>query len=216
MKRLFVLAALLGFGLVWAEDVGIKTVTEKLSDGSTISHHVIYTGTEYITLDQRAVAPSRYPSDTGELWVDRNHRFGIIYGLAIQGDGMGIFADWDLNAQRVDYYRTLGDGTPAWENMGINNWGWDGHQLGASRHGEALAIAGREHCDEWSKTSGSPRWRFSHPAPYALARTNTYATRVAVATSFGQLSVLDAATGDTVWTVTFAEGTKAAGPVPVL
>jgi hypothetical protein len=211
MKRLLVLVVLLGFGLALAEDVGVQTVTERQSDGTEMSHQVIYTGTEHITLDQHGVAPARYPSDTGELWVDRNHRFGIVYGLAIQGDGMGIFAHWDLNAQRVDYYRTLGDGVPAWEKMAINNYGSDGHQLGASRHGEVLAIAGREHCDEWTKTSGVPRWRFPHPAPFSLARTNSYATVVAVAASNGTLYVLGAETGETLWTAAFSEGARLQG-----
>ena len=195
-----------------AEEVGIKTVTETAQDGTILVHNVVFTGTEYVTLNTLAQPPHRFPGDTGMLWVDRNHRYAIAQSVTIQGDGMGIFANWDLNNQRAAYYRTLGQNVPAWESPGIFNWAYGGHQIGASRWGEALTLAANDKVKEWSKLSGAPRWSWSYPNPgLALAKTNSYGTRVAVATSAGRLYVLDAQTGDTAWTTSFPEGNRLQG-----
>jgi hypothetical protein len=190
--------------LAAAENVGISTVSETRQDGSVVTHTVVFTGTEHITLSSEAEARPRVRTDTGELWVDRNHRFGIVQGVSVQGDGMGVFANWYLNAQRGGFYRTLGTGVPAWEAAGDFGWGYDGHQQGLSRHGEALAASTTSEVKEWSKLSGIPRWRYGYPVPaFSVAKTNTNGTVVAAATA-GQLYVFDSQTGDTLWTAGFS------------
>jgi hypothetical protein len=214
MRTLWLLLAglLLCSALLQAEEIGVKTVTETAHDGTALAKTVVFTGTEHITLEEHAAAPSFFRTDTGELWVDRNHRYAIVQNLAIQGDGLGIYAYWDLNNQRTAYYRTLGQNTPVWESPGVHYYTYGGHQIGASRHGEALASAALDQAKEWSKLSGIPRWSYRYPTlVYAAAKVNSYGTRVAVATALGRLYVLDAQTGDTLWTAPFNEGSRLQG-----
>ena len=202
--------ALVACSLSWlaalaaAENVGINTVSETGQDGSMVTHTVVFTGTEHITLNTPGTVPPTLPSDTGELWVDRVHRFGIVQGVAVQGDGMGVLAHWYLNAERVGYYRTLGQGVPAWENAGLFNGTYDGHSLGAGVHGEALAAATPSETREWSKLGEVPRWTYPNPVPaLTVAKTNPIGTRVATATA-GLLYVFNAQTGETLWTAPFS------------
>lgn len=200
------LLALVACSLSWlaAENVGINTVSETRQDGSQVTHTVVFTGTEHITLNTTGAVPPALPSDTGELWVDRVHRFGIVQGVAVQGDGMGVLAHWYLNAERVDYYRTLGQGVPAWENAGPFGGTYDGHSLGAGLHGEALAAATPAETREWSKLGDAPRWTYPNPMPaFTVAKTNALGTRVAAATA-GTVYLFDAQSGDTLWSQPFS------------
>jgi WD40 repeat protein len=202
MKKVVLVLVLIA-ALAAAENVGISTVSETRQDGSTVVHTVVFTGTEHITLNSQAEARPRVRTDTGELWVDRNHRAAIVQGISVQGDGMGIFADWYLNAQRMSYYRTLGTGVPAWEGAGEFNGGSDGHQQGLSQHGEALAASTINDAREWSKVSGIPRWHYGYPAPeFALARVSTDGAVMAAATT-DHLYAFDSQTGDTLWTAPY-------------
>jgi len=201
--RKVVLVLVLIAALAAAENVGISTVSETRQDGSKVTHTVVFTGTEHITLSSEAEAAPRVRTDTGELWVDRNHRAAIAQGVSVQADGMGVFANWYLNAQRGSYYRTLGTGVPAWEGAGDYGWSYDGHEQGVSRHGEALAASTISEVREWSKLSGIPRWHYGYPAPeFAVAKTNTDGTIVAAATT-DHLYVFDAQSGDTLWTAPY-------------
>jgi hypothetical protein len=203
MRKVVLLLGLFAV-LAAAEKVGVNMVSETRQDGLVVTHAVVFTGTEYITLNTPGAAPPALPSDTGELWVDRNHRFGIVQGVAVQGDGMGVFAHWYLNAERVGYYRTLGQGIPAWENAGPFNGTYDGHSLGAGAHGEALAAATPSETREWSKLGAVPRWTYPNPIPaFTIAKTNATGTRV-VAATLGTVYLFDAQSGDTLWSQPFS------------
>jgi hypothetical protein len=202
--RKVVLVLVLAAALAAAENVGINTVNETRQDGTVMTHTVVFTGTEHITLSSQAQAGPRVRTDTGELWVDRDHRAAIVQGISVQSDGMGVFANWYLNAQRASYYRTLGTGVPAWEGAGDYCWGYDGHQQGLSQHGEALAAATVNEAREWSKLSGIPRWRYGYPVPsFASAKTSASGTVMAAVTT-SRLYVFDAQSGDTLWTAPYS------------
>lgn len=210
MRQLLVIVFLLT-GAVAAQ-VGIQVVRETGHEGVTFERYVVFTGSEYLALEEPASEPPVLPSDTGMLWVDRNHRYAIIQSLTIQGDGMGIFGYWDLNNQRAAYYRTLGTNTPTWESPGIYVYSYGGHQIGASQRGEALALAAADKMNRWSKLSGVPSWtRYQVPPGFAVAKTSYSGTKVARATVAGILTVFDAENGDSLWSVQFNEGSRLQG-----
>lgn len=217
MKRtIIVLISIIGIILSQTKlepnQVGINTVIETGADGQKVAHSVIYTGTEYITLNTHQIPESRLWSDTGVVWVDRNHRYAIVEAISISGDGMSIFANWTLNAQRVGFYRSTGTEVPVWENSDLFNYSYGGHWIGASHDAQTLTSGTASRAYKWSRSSRTPDWIYNFPQTgNSCVLTSHDGNKVAAATASGMLYLFDALTGDTIWTTTFNEGTRLQG-----
>lgn len=192
--------------------VGINTVIETSTDGGKVTHNVVYTGTEYITLNSQQIPENRFRSDTGVIFVDRNHRYAIVEAIGISDDGMGIFAYWDLNDERTAFYRSTGTNVPIWEYSGEFNWNYGGHWIGISDDALALSIGSNYKAYKWSCRSSTPDWNYSYPQlTKSCVLVSKDGSKVAAATSSGILYIFDALTGDTIWTATFNEGNRLQG-----
>lgn len=192
--------------------VGINTVIETGADGQKIAHSVINTGTEYITLNTQQIPENRLRSDTGVVWVDRNHRNAIVEAIGISGDGMAIFANWTLNDQRTGFYRSTGTEVPVWEYSGEFSWNYGGHWVGVSQAAEALSAGSTSKTYKWSRTSRTPDWTYPYPQlAGSCVLTSDDVTKIAGATTSGILYMFDAQTGDTLWTTSFNEGSRFQG-----
>ena len=209
MKKLIVL--LLPCLLI-AGQVGLEPVTVTGADGSRQTSYRINTGHGYLSPEPVPSAnPPSFPADTGVLWVDRNHRFGIIQATEISGDGMHVLANWYLNAQRADYYRTMASAVPLWESPGDFPWGYNGRQIGSSVDGKVLTLSLQSSAVKWSRSSGFPDWQYAYPSPAAgFSKAARDGSKV-VAVQNGTLYGLAAATGDTLWTAPVSEPTRLQG-----
>ncbi len=148
----------------------------------------------------RTLPPPRFPSDTGILWVDRNHRASVLRSLGISGDGQHILASWEMNASRTGYYRTMAGEVAIWEYPGNCCWDDNGQQLGVSEDGSVLAISSRDDCLKWSRNSPVPDWSLHYPSHAFGLAGGSYDGSVVAATQNGTLYAFDAASGDTLWT----------------
>ncbi len=191
---------------------GIEPVTTIDADGNVNVWH-------RITDQGRIVNPEPLPAlnrtvtagDTGVLWVDRNHRYGIVQSTAISADGRHIFANWYLNAERAGYYRTLATEIPIWESPGSFTWSYGGQQIGASRDGSVLTLSSTAQAYKWSRNSPYPAWTFSYAVPGpAFARTSRQGNIVA-AVAGGTLYVLNPASGETLRTYPVSEPARLQG-----
>uniref|UniRef100_A0A7C6A975 T9SS type A sorting domain-containing protein n=1 Tax=candidate division WOR-3 bacterium TaxID=2052148 RepID=A0A7C6A975_UNCW3 len=209
---LFVSIVTILFSQPAMQSVGINTVIETTADGKKIAHNVIYTGKEYITLHSQQIPENRLWSDTGVIFVDRNHRYAIVEAIGIAGDGMGIFANWDLNDERTAFYRSTGTSTPVWEYSGEFSWNYGGHWIGVSFDATALTAGSVYKAYKWSRRSPAPDWTYPYPQmSSSCVMVSKDGSKVAVATSSGVLYIFDALTGDTIWTTTFNEGNRLQG-----
>jgi WD40 repeat protein len=215
-KAIIVLISIIGIILsqpkLNSNEIGINTVTETAADGKKVAHNVIYTGTEYITLNTHQIPENRLWSDTGVVWVDRNHRYAIVEAISISGDGMSIFANWTLNDQRVGFYWSTGIGVPVWEYSGLFNYNYGGHWIGTSQEAQTLTSGTVNRAYKWSRRSRTPDWTYEYPqTASSCVLTSNDGNKVAAATASGTLYLFDALTGDTMWTTTFNEGTRLQG-----
>jgi len=195
--------------LAWT---GVEPVTGIDADGKV---HVWYR----ITDQGRVVNPEPLPApnrpvaagDTGVLWVDRNHRYGIAQSTAMSADGRHIFTNWYLNAERAGYYRTLATEVPIWESPGAFTWNYGGQQIGASGDGSVLTLSSTAQAYRWSRNSPYPPWTFPYAVPGgAFARTSRLGNIVA-AVAGGTLYVLDPASGETLGTEPVSEPARLQG-----
>lgn len=204
------LCLLLFAGAALAAD-GIEPVTVAGPAGDEV-YFRITDGDRVIEQFPAEPAPPRLPADTGVLWVDRNHRAGIVQSLALAADGRHALANWYLNAERAACYRILADETPLWESPGEFPWAYGGQQAGASGDGGVLALSSSAAAVRWGRTSPWPEWRFNYPAAglNGFARCSRDGSVVA-AVQGGVLFGLDAASGDTLWTAPVPEPTRLQG-----
>ncbi len=208
MKRMLIL---LLPGLLLAE-TGVEVVTQLGDDGRI--------QTWYRITDQgRVINPEPLPAlsrpalagDTGVLWVDRNHRYGIVQSTAVSADGRHIFANWYLNAERASYYRTLATQVPIWESPGSFAWSYGGNQIGASEDGSVLTLSSTAQAFKWSRNSPYPDWTFPYMVPGpACARTSRQGNVVA-AVAGGTLYVFDPVSGETLGTEPVSEPARLQG-----
>ncbi len=192
--------------LLYAGQKGLEPVTATGKDGSRQTRFRINTGDGYIDLKPsgRSVPP-RAPADTGVLWVDRNHQYGIIQATEVSGDGMHVLANWYLNSPRASYYRTLGNETPLWESQGNFTYGSDGRQIGSSYDARVLTLSKADAAVKWSRSSGYPDWTFDYPSQATgFSKASRDGSKV-IAAQNGTLYALDAETGDTLYTAPFNE-----------
>ncbi len=198
--------------LLLAGQKGIEPVTITDADGTPQTYFRINTGDGY--LDPKPVAgemPPRLPADTGVLWVDRNHRAGIIQATEISGDGMHILANWYLNAPRASYYRTLADENPLWESPGDFSYGSNGRQIGSSYDARVLTLSLQTAAVKWSRSSGYPDWTYDYPSQAnGFSKASRDGSKV-IAAQNGTLYGLDAATGETLYTASFSEPSRLQG-----
>ena len=162
MKRLLVLLLPC---LLLAGQKGIEPVTITDADGKPQTYFRINTGDGY--LDPKPVNrqdPPNAPADTGVLWVDRIHRYGIVQATEVSGDGMHVLANWYLNDPRATYYRTLGNEVPVWESPGDFAFGSNGRQIGSSYDARVLTLSKADAAVKWSRTSGYPDWTYDYPS----------------------------------------------------
>jgi len=201
MRSLLIIAALAA--TLAAMPVGIEPVVVTGADGSQQTYFRIRTETGTID-NYPAPGPSASVlADTAVLWVDRNHRAAICQSIALSGDGVHVLADWYLNVERADYYRTLAGNVPRWSAPGSYTGNYGGQQIGASRDGRVLALSGRTHAHKWSRTSGIPDWTYPYPvSANGYARASHDGSTVAAAQN-GTVYALDVASGDTFWTAPF-------------
>jgi WD40 repeat protein len=209
MKRL--VFALLLPCLLHAGQAGLEPVTVTGADGTVLAGYRINTG-------ERTVEPSpasgrnppSAPADTGVLWVDRNHRYGICQAVAVSSDGYHVLANWYLNAQRAGYYRTLGDEVPVWESPGDFTWGWNGQQIGVARDGAVMSLSLQTAALKWS-SSQYPDWTFPYPSPgTGFTRVSRNGARV-VTCQNGTLTWLRRADGVVLWSAEVPEPTRLQG-----
>jgi len=198
--------------LLLAGQKGIEPVTVTGANGTPQTYIRINTGDGY--LDPKPIAremPRRLPADTGVLWVDRNHRYGIVQATEISGDGMHILANWYLNAARASYYRTLADEIPIWENPGDYSYASNGRQIGSSYDAKVLTLSLQTAAVKWSRTSGYPDWTYDYPSPaVGFSKAARDGSKV-IAAQNGTLYGLDAASGDTLYTTPFNEPARFQG-----
>ncbi len=199
-------------GLLAAVPVGIEPVTVTGADGTEQMYFRINTGTEVIEeFPGELASPPRLPSDTGVLWVDRNHRAAICQSIALSGDGKHVLANWSLNQQRAGYYRTLATNVPVWESPGSYRWAWGGRQAGASEDGSVLSLSSSSRCYRWSRNCPTPEWTYAYPTSYhGLSRTSHDGSVVAAAQG-GTVYAFDPASGDTLWTAPFSGASRLQG-----
>jgi hypothetical protein len=197
--------------LLFAGQVGIEPVIATGADGSLQTRYRINTGDGYIDRDPLpSVTPPNAPADTGVLWVDRNHRFGIVQATAISGDGHHIIANWYLNAQRASYYRPLGDELPLWESPGDFPWAYNGQQIGASRDGSEFGLSSQNAAVKWSTTQ-YPDWTFPYSQPGAgFTKVSRTGSRI-VTCQNGTLTSLRGRDGVVLWTAEVPEPTRLQG-----
>jgi len=198
--------------LLLAGQLGLEPVTAVGKDGSRVTRFRINTGNGYIDLEPSGpTAPPRAPADTGILWVDRNHHYGIIQATEVSGDGMHVLANWYLNDPRASYYRTLGDEIPLWESPGNFTYGSDGRQIGSSYDARVLTLSKTDAAVKWSRSSGYPDWTFGYPSPAAgFSKASRDGSKV-IAAQNGTLYALDAGTGETLYTAPFSEPDRLQG-----
>ncbi|MEO0077540.1 MAG: hypothetical protein ABIK86_00870 [candidate division WOR-3 bacterium] len=210
--RLFMLT-LLAVGHVTAlAEVGIEPVVTTAPDGSEQVWFRINTGSGYL-FDQPLwpAQPQTSRSDTGVLWVDRNHRFGIVQSAAISADGHHIFANWYLNAERASYYRTLGTQVPVWEAPGSYTWAYGGQQIGVSRDASTMTLSTPTAAMKWSSNSPYPDWAFGYPGlGTGYAKCSRNGNRV-VTCQNGVLTGIRSSNGHVQWTATVPEPTRLQG-----
>jgi hypothetical protein len=192
--------------LLFAGRVGLEPVTVSSLDGSRQTRYRINIGCGYIDLKPSGrSAPPRAPADTGILWVDRNHHYGIIQATEVSGDGMHVLANWYLNDPRATYYRTLDDEVPVWESPGDFTFGSDGRQIGSSYDARVLTLSKADAAVKWSRSSGYPDWTFNYPSQATgFSKASRDGAKV-IAAQNGTLYGLDAATGETLYTAPFNE-----------
>ncbi len=209
MKKLIVL--LLPCLLV-AGQVGIEPVTVTGADGVQQTSYRINTGHGYLSPEPVPSAnPPSFPADTGVLWVDRNHRYGIVQATEVSGDGMHVLANWYLNAQRADYYRTMASEIPLWESPGDFSWSNNGRQIGSSVDGQVLTLSSQNAAVKWSRNSGFPDWQYAYPGTSnGFSKASRDGSKV-IAVQGGTLYGLDAATGDTLYTAPVSEPSRLQG-----
>jgi len=209
--RIILLVVLLS-GLTFARQVGIEPVVVTGPDGNLQTYFRINTGTELLNpAGLPASAPPNLPADTGVLWVDRNHRYGICQSVGIAADGHHIFANWYLNAPRADYYRTMGSAVPVWEAFGEYPWAYGGQQIGVSRDGSVLTLARNDAALKWSSSSPYPDWTYPYSAPlYGYSRCSRNGNRV-VTCQNGMLTSIRASNGHVEWTAEVPEPTRLQG-----
>jgi WD40 repeat protein len=208
MKRtLILLLPALGLALT-----GIEPVMTTDADGRTQVWYRINDQGRIINPEPLpAPAPPVTHGDTGVLWVDRNHRYGIAQSTAISADGRHVFANWYLNAERASYYRTLATEVPLWEAPGSYPWAYGGRQIGASEDGSVLALSSQTAAHKWSRNSPYPDWSYSYPQPgVAFARTSRQGNIVA-AVAGGTLYVLNPRSGEILGTEPVSEPTRLQG-----
>ena len=209
MKRLLVLL----LPCLLMAEVGLEPVNVTGADGHMQTYYRINTGSGYVFDGALAPVTAAPPlvSDTGVMWVDRNHRFGICQATGISADGRHIFANWYLNAQRGDYYRALGNEVPLWESPGDFTWTWNGHNIGISSDAAALSLSATAYTNEWSRSSAVPNWTYSHAAP-AMAATacSRDGSRVVICEG-GMLHWRVASTGAPIWDATVPEPDRLQG-----
>ncbi len=191
--------------------VGVNTVIETTADGKKVAHSVIQTGTETVTLNTYQTIDNHFWSDTGVVWVDRNHRNAIVEAIGISGDGMGIFASWYLNDERVGFYRSTANNIPVWEYSGEFGWGYGGHWVGIAEEAQTMTAGTNNQAFKWSRGSRTPDWIYEYPQPLnSCVITNQDGSKVAAANN-GILYLFNALTGDTLWTTTFNEPSRFQG-----
>jgi hypothetical protein len=209
VKKLFVLLLPC---LLFAGQVGLEPVTVNGPDGSPQTRYRINTGNGY--LDPKPVMPEtppNAPADTGVLWVDRNHRYGIIQATEISGDGMHVLANWYLNSPRASYYRTLADEIPLWESPGDFTFGSNGRQIGSSYDGRVLTLSLVDATVKWSRSSGYPDWTYEYPGQASgFSKASRDGTKV-IGVHGGTLFGFDAASGDTLYTAPVNEPDRLQG-----
>lgn len=208
MKKLFVL--LLPCLLV-AGQIGLEPVTVTGADGSQQTWYRVNTGNGYLYSEPiERETPPNAPADTGVLWVDRNHRFGICQATEVSGDGMHVLANWYLNAQRAGYYRTLGNEMPLWESPGDFPWAYNGRQIGSSFDAQVLTLSSQNAAVKWSRSSGFPDWQYGYPGPaQGFSKAARDGSRV-VAVQGGTLYGFDPA-GAVLWTAPVSEPARLQG-----
>jgi WD40 repeat protein len=192
--------------LLIAGQIGIEPVTITGADGIQQTSYRINTGNAYLSpAPVPSANPPGAPADTEVLWVDRNHRFGICQATEISGDGMHVLANWYLNAQRADYYRSLASEVPLWESPGDFPWGYNGRQIGSSVDAKVLTLSLQNAAVKWSRSSGFPDWQYEYPGrATGFSKAARDGSKV-VAVQNGTLYGLDAATGDTLYTAPVSE-----------
>ena len=194
-------------------EVGLEPVNVTGTDGHMQTYYRINTGSGYVFDGALAPVTAAPPlvSDTGVMWVDRNHRFGICQTTGISADGRHIFANWYLNAQRGDYYRALGNEVPLWESPGDFTWTWNGHNIGISSDASALSLSATAYTNEWSRSSGVPNWTYSHAAPAMAATACSRDGNRVVICEGGMLHWRVASTGVPVWDAAVPEPDRLQG-----
>lgn len=193
-------------------EVGIEPVVTVGPDGSEQVWFRINTGSGYL-IDQPLppTAPPAVRADTGVLWVDRNHRYGIVQSTAISADGHHIFANWYLNAERASYYRTLGSELPVWEAPGTYPWAYGGQQIGVSRDASTMTLSSSVAALKWSSSSPYPDWTFGYSGAGAgFTKCSRNGNRV-VTCQNGILTGIRASNGQVQWTATVPEPTRLQG-----
>jgi hypothetical protein len=198
--------------LLFAGQVGLEPVTVNGPDGSRQTYYRINTGSGYY--DPKPIpgeAPPGLPADTGVLWVDRNHRFGIVQATEVSGDGMHVLASWYLNAQRASYYRTLGGEVPVWESPGDFTYGSNGRQIGSSYDARVLTLSKVDAALKWSRSSGFPDWTYDFPAAAnGFSKASRDGSKV-IAVHGNTLYGLDAESGDTLYAAPVSEPDRLQG-----
>ena len=208
MKRI-VLLLLPGLLLAFS---GVEPVVSTGADGSRqVWYRIVDNGRVINPEPVAPQGPPRAPSDTGVLWVDRNHRYGILQSLAISADGYHIFGNWYLNAERADYYRSLATEVPIWEAPGSYPWAYNGQQIGASADGAVLGLSTQSSALKWSRSSQFPDWAYSYATPGPAFEKVSRSGAIIAAAGNGTLYVLDAATGETLGTETYSEPARLQG-----
>jgi hypothetical protein len=160
-----------------------------------------------------ATVPSLWPTSrevrggagilAATLWVDRAHQYAISNNMAISGNGQTVLAGWYLNNERTSCYRMSGAGTPLWVYKMPRNGLWSNYvSVGASGTGGVLSAVTSSDGPtyKWDGPSPMPAWMYNNGDPGALLAVSRDGSRIAVASSGLKLYVLNAATGDTVFT----------------
>ena len=198
--------------ILLAAPVGIEPVTVTGSDGTIQTYSRINTGTEVIeNYPSSPIIPPSFPSDTGVLWVDRNHRAAICQSIAISGDGKHIFANWALNHERAGYYLTMATQVPVWEYSAGFPWAYGGQQVGVSENGAVLSISSTNRCYKWSRNNSVPDWTHRYPTSYYGVARASHDGSVVAAVQNGTLYAFDASSGETLWTAPVSEPARLQG-----